>query len=333
MIKKCMGCGALLQTKNKSEVGYINKKVLEKSDYCERCFKIMHYGEASLIDKKIDQTTLIKEINKTKYPVIYLVDLLTLTKEKLDVINILENNVYLVLTKKDLLPKSVKDKKIISYIESRYENIKNIFIVSSAKMYNIDKLLDKLKSDKVKSIYVIGFSNSGKSSLINSFLKSIGKISNITTSVVPNTTTENINISLSDNLTIIDTPGFINEKDITNFIDINEYKNLIPKKEIKPKIYVLKPGFMLLINNILRIENNTLEKQNLIFYLNNNLEYKKMKAEKNKNLKNLQKEEITLESTKDIVIEGLGFIKTPINGSVTIYTLNKSILTKRDKLI
>ncbi len=333
MTKTCIGCGSPLQTTDKKAPGYINEKVLEKSLYCERCFKITHYGEATIIDKQQDVNLLIKEINKTKYPCIYLVDSLTLTKNHLALINSIKTKIYLVLTKKDLLPKSVKDKKLINYIKENYNIKENIFVVSSKKMYNINELINKLKKDNVKNIYVIGYTNSGKSSLINSFLKSVGKISNITTSIVPNTTTENINIDLNSNLKIIDTPGFINKNSIVNYIDIKEYKSLLPKKEIKPKIYTLKQGFMIEVSNILRIENNTNEKVDLIFYLNNDLKYTKMKVERNSNLKTLPKIEVTIDDSTDIVIEDVGFIKTPKQGKITIYTVNENIITKRNKMI
>ena len=52
--KKCQGCGSVLQTDYPSEEGFVKSSVYEKSDYCERCFKIIHYGEYSVLDKKID---------------------------------------------------------------------------------------------------------------------------------------------------------------------------------------------------------------------------------------------------------------------------------------
>ena len=45
MSKKCLGCGAIMQYENKNEIGYINEKKYIDAKYCERCFKLINYGE------------------------------------------------------------------------------------------------------------------------------------------------------------------------------------------------------------------------------------------------------------------------------------------------
>lgn len=333
MIKKCIGCGAVLQSENMGEEGYIKKEKILTANYCERCFKITHYGNSFLIEKQVDINEFINKINNQKKPVIYLLDLTCISNTTLELLKNIKTKIYLVLTKRDLIPKSVKDKKLISYIKENYINIEDIMIVSSNKMWNIDNLYNKLKKDNIKEAYVLGYTNSGKSTLINSLLKSKGKNPSIVTSMVPNTTCELINIDLDGFLTIIDTPGFINENSIVNFLNIKEYLKLIPKKEIKPKIYNLRPGFTIIIENIIRIENNTEENVNLIFYLKNELKYKKVKITTSDELKILTRKTIELNGSEDIIIEGLGFIKCPKKTKLTIYINNDKIITKRKKMI
>lgn len=332
MIKKCIGCGSTLQSENILEEGYVKASVYPTAEYCERCFKITHYGETSVLEKNVDIMNFLKTID-TKIPVLYLVDLTCISQTIFMPLKKIKNKVYLILTKRDLLPKSVKDKKIISYIKDNYFNKEDIIIISSEKKRNIDELYNKLIKDKVHECFILGFSNSGKSSLVNSLLESRGKKAYITTSPIPNTTTSLINIELDNNLKIIDTPGFNNEKSISNFIDLKEYKKFFPKKEIKPKIYELKPGFMIILENFMRIENNTDEQTTLIFYLENNLNYKKMKVTTSEYLKKLNKKDIIFNGQVDLVIEGLGFIKIPNYSKLTFYIENNIILTKRNKMI
>lgn len=333
MIKKCIGCGANLQTLDKMQEGYINQKIYDKANYCERCFKITHYGEASIIEKRVEVIEFLNNIN-INIPVLYLLDLTCISNTTLKPLKNIKNKIYLVLTKRDLLPKSIKDKKIISYIkENITKNLEDIFVISSEKMINIDYLYNKLIKDKVTCCYVIGHTNSGKSSLINSLLKRQGEDSFITTSPIPNTTTELINIKLTNNLTIIDTPGFASDTSISNFIELKKYKKLLPKKEIKPKIYTIRPNFMIIIDEILRIENNTVSDANLIFYLKNELEYNKMKITTRNDLKILEKINIKIEKDEDIVVEGLGFIKVPKSTTLTIFTLDNRAISKRKKMI
>ena len=331
MIKKCKGCGSELQTIDKTKEGYINEKVYEKANYCERCFKITHYGEASVIEKRVEVLEFINQIDK-KIPVLYLLDLTCITETTLEPLKHIQNKTYVILTKRDLLPKSIKDKKLITYIKEN-TNKNDIYVISSEKMWNIDMLYKKLIKDQVEKAYVLGHTNSGKSSLINSLLKLVGEKAFITTSPIPNTTTELINIKLTKNLTIIDTPGFVNNYSISNFIELKDYKKLLPKKEIKPKIYNIRPNFMIIIDNIIRIENTGKDSVSLIFYLKNELKYNKMKITTRNDLKILDKIKINIKKDEDIVIEGLGFIKITTNSNLTIYTLDKKIIKKRNKLI
>lgn len=331
MNKVCIGCGSKLQTLDKNKEGYINPKVYEKATLCERCFKIKYYGVAYVTDNPKDKTSLIKMINDSKKSVVYLVDTLTISKETLSVIDSLSNKVYLVLTKRDLLPKSVKNSKLKEYI-SNLTLIKDVFVISALKNNGVTELYNELIKNNEKSVYVIGYTSSGKSTFINKLLMLNGKSGNITTSSLPNTTLECINIKLNDKLTLIDTPGFVSENSSYNFIDVDIYKKLLPKSVIKPKVYTIKKDFMIILGDILRIENNSNEDVNLVFYFKNEIKLNKMRSIKNELLKDKDKLDVKV-SDKDIVLEGLGYIKVVGYANLTMYTLNKKMISVRNKMI
>lgn len=331
MNKVCIGCGSKLQTLDKSKEGYINPKVYEKATLCERCFKIKYYGEAYVTDNPKDKTSLIKMINDSKKSVVYLVDTLTISKETLSVIDSLSNKVYLVLTKRDLLPKSVKNSKLKEYI-SNLTLIKDVFVISALKNNGVTELYNELIKNNEKSVYVIGYTSSGKSTFINKLLMLNGKSGNITTSSLPNTTLECINIKLNDKLTLIDTPGFVSENSSYNFIDVDIYKKLLPKSVIKPKVYTIKKDFMIILGDILRIENNSNEDVNLVFYFKNEIKLNKMRSIRNELLKDKDKLDVKV-SDKDIILEGLGYIKVVGYANLTMYTLNKKMISVRNKMI
>ncbi len=331
MNKVCIGCGSKFQTLDKNKEGYINPKVYEKATLCERCFKIKYYGEAYVTDNPKDKTSLIKMINDSKKSVVYLVDTLTISKETLSVIDSLYNKVYLVLTKRDLLPKSVKNSKLKEYI-SNLTLIKDVFVISALKNNGVTELYNELIKNNEKSVYVIGYTSSGKSTFINKLLMLNGKSGNITTSSLPNTTLECINIKLNDKLTLIDTPGFVSENSSYNFIDVDIYKKLLPKSVIKPKVYTIKKDFMIILGDILRIENNSNEDVNLVFYFKNEIKLNKMRSIRNKLLKDKDKLDVKV-SDKDIILEGLGYIKVVGYANLTMYTLNKKMISVRNKMI
>ncbi len=330
MNKKCIGCGEILQTIDKTKEGYVSSKKYEEALLCERCFKIKHYGESYVIDKKPDMTSLINRLNRQRKNVLFLIDSITINNEVLDTIKELKTNTYVVITKRDLLPKSVRDYKLINYITENTGKDK-VLVISSKKKNGIDELYNKLYKDGIKEIYVLGYTNAGKSTLINTILESKGKKSTITVSSNPNTTTEEIKMKIDD-ITFIDTPGFVSENSIINYIDLKDYKGLLPKREIKPKIHTLKKGFMILLGDIIRIENNS-EDTSLIFYFNNDIKLEKMHIERNERLKDLDKTTLRVSLSEDIVVFGVGFIKIGKEANLDIYIANKNVISKRKKLI
>ena len=224
-MSKCLGCGHELK-ENEQE-----KRI------CERCFKIKNYGEYKAVKQDNQEyLTILKDIND-KSLVLYITSLLNLN---IDYLNKFKN-VILVLTKKDILPKSIKDEKLISYIKEMNVNVLDIEVISSIKNYNLDKLMNKINKYQTNNyVYVVGNTNSGKSTLINKIMKNYSNMDiDITTSPYPNTTLDKIEIEIDDDLTIIDTPGLVDYTSYTHNIEINLLKKITPKKEIKPRVYQL----------------------------------------------------------------------------------------------
>ena len=326
MKNKCTGCGITLQNQNKNLPGYVDK--LDKN-ICERCFKLSNYGEykkVSLTNK--DYLKLLNSIDKNDL-VLYISDILTLNLDYLNKFN----KVLLVISKRDILPKSIKDNKIINYIKKKYPNIIDIVIICSINNYNLDTLYNKIiEHNNNNKVYIVGSTNSGKSTLINKLIKNYGNNnSKVTTSIYPSTTLDKIIIKLN-NLTIIDTPGLINEHSIINNLSKEELKKITPKKEIKPKTYQTKSKGSIIIDKFIRLDYLTNNPNSIVIYMSNSLNIK-INSLKNNKLKNLPLKEYNLKSNQDIVIEGLGFIKftNPIN--LKIYLDKNLKITIRDNLI
>ena len=326
MNKKCIGCGIELQKNNKNLPGYVDN--LEKN-ICERCFKLSNYGEYQKISlTNNDYLKIISKIDKNSL-VIYVTDILDLNLDNIDKFN----KVLLVITKRDTLPKSIKDEKIINYINNRYQSIIDIVIISSIHNYNLDELYNKiLKYNNKKEIYVVGATNSGKSTLINKLIKNYSSNNTkITTSMYPSTTLDKIIIKLDD-FTIIDTPGLITQTSIVNYLNKEDLKKITAKKEIKPKTCQISDKGSIIIDKFIRIDYNTKEKNSMVIYMSNNLNIRFNSLNTN-NLTNLSLKEITLDNNKDIVIEGLGFIKFTKQIKLKIYLQKELSIKIRDNLI
>ena len=308
-MNRCQGCGSILQNEDFNKEGYV--KDLTKT-FCERCFRIKHYNEYKKIDKDNSYyLNIIKKIEETGDLVVLVTDFLNF-----DFIDI-KNPVILVLTKRDLIPRGVYEDKLLENIGSNL-NILTKIVVGSNNNYNLDLLYEKINEyKKSKNVYVVGFTNAGKSTLINKIIKNYGKNDRyITTSNLPSTTLDLIEAYISDDLTLIDTPGLLDEGSIILKADEKLLKKIVPNKEIKPITIQVKKAQSIFLDNILRIDVN--EGTNLIFYVSNNLKIERV-YEDNDRLSNLKKQSIDIDGGYDLVIKGLGFIKVTNKTNIVLY--------------
>ncbi len=314
MNRKCMGCGNILKDDE-----------LEHN-ICNRCFRLKHYGEYHVTNKdNSDYSKIINNIDSNDL-VIYVTSLLNLTIMDLSKFN----NVIVVLTKRDILPKSVKDNKIIDYVKNHY-NFKDIEVISSIKNYNLDNLISKIEKYNKKKVYLIGNTNSGKSTLLNKLIENYSESDiDITTSMYPSTTLDTIEVKIND-IEFIDTPGIIDNGSVINYIDSKMLKKITPKKEVKPRTYQIKGKGSLVIEDLVRIDYETND-NSMTIYIANSVNILRV-GEANPRLKNLPKREFNLENDKDIVITDLCFIKFVKGLKVKIYANNNINVYERDNLI
>ena len=317
--KYCKGCGVLLQNENISLEGYVNNL---DNDICQRCFRMKNYGEYMKVAKTNEEfEDILKEVGKTKDLVLHIVDLVNLDKDLSDIRKIISNKMLLVLNKKDALPKSIKDEKILDYIKSLELDYVDMVVISANKNYNIELLMNKIKKYKTsKKVYVVGKTNTGKSSLINRLIHDYSENdSELTISPLPSTTLNTVSIVMDKDLEIIDTPGLIDRGNITNYLEEDTLKKIINKKTIKPKTYQLKKNQCLIIGDIIRLDYVDGARNSFTLYVPNGIKIKRMNALKQTKLKDLYKTEFELKYREDIVINGLGWIKVVESGVVDIY--------------
>ena len=312
MIKKCPGCGSVLQYTDKNKVGYSPKK---DAKLCERCFKLKNYNEKKVIDLKYNNDDIINLLNSEAENILFVTDFLNISNKVTDIykrINV--KNKYLVINKVDYIPNSINKEKYLNWIKNTYKINENIILISAEKNFNI-RVINNLLDD-IKDTYICGFTNSGKSTII----KKLGELNNkevpILTSLMPNTTLDVIKIKLSDNKYIYDTPGFINDSDFD--------ENLYPKKFLKPVTLQIKENDMVLINNKIFIKSN--KENSFTFYMSNEIDIKKVY---NNNI-SLNKE-ILIGENNELVINNYGFINIK-NPCTLITNLNDIIVEVRSSM-
>ncbi len=323
-MSKCIGCGVELQSSNKYKDGYTED---ESFVLCERCFIIKNYGQSKVVKKtNSDYLKIIDNIGDDNV-IVYVSSLLTLNLDYLDKFK----KVILVLTKRDVLPKSVKDEKIINYVKKNYNNIDDVIIVSAYKKYNLDILYNKLLKYRDNDIYFVGITNSGKSTLINEMIKSYnGYKGNITMSNYPSTTLGVLDEKIGE-LNIKDTPGIVINNSIINYLDDKGVKKVNSKKEIKPITIQIKGTGAILIDELIRIEYETIE-SSITLYLSNNLKVNNININ-NPRLLDKYVSRFIVNDNHDLVIEDVGFIKVTKQAIFKICAENDIYMYVRNKLI
>lgn len=306
--KYCLGCGIKLQDENILNVGFVTN--LEQ-DLCMRCFRLNNYGEYESVSSNIiDYERIINEINKTKDLVLYVVDILNIPEDIDNMRKLTNNDCLLILNKRDLLPLNIKDEKIIEYLKKKELGYQDILVVSCEKNRGMDNLMNKIsKWQHSKNVYVVGYTNAGKSSLITKIIKDYGNgDTKLTVAPLPSTTLNNINIPINERLTLIDTPGIIDNANIINHVDKKMYKKLNSKKELRPKTFQIVKNQSLIIDNLVRINYLDGDINSFTFYIPNEIKTRRLRFKSNA-LTNLTRKVIDIKYGEDLVILGLGFIK------------------------
>lgn len=312
MIKKCIGCGSILQDRDEKKQGFTYS--LEK-DLCNRCFRIRNYSEYTKMDRpNSEYIDIIKNINKTNDLVVLVVDIFMIPKDIDEIFNYLNNDILLVLTKRDVLPLSIKNENIEFGIRKRFKNIIDYELVSSVKNYNLDNLYEKInKYKKSKNVYVVGFTNAGKSTLINKIIYNYSDSNlEITTSIMPSTTLDTIKIDITDSLTLIDTPGLLVNNSFMDKVSGKELKKIMPRKEIKPITYQIKEKQYIIVEDYFIME---VEKASFTIYASNNL-----KIDRKYKVNELYNNVYNLNISNQLVIEGLLYVNFNKNTNVKIYS-------------
>ena len=191
----------------------------------------------------------------------------------------------------------------------------------------MDDLYKKvLKNKKSNEVYLVGETNAGKSSLINKIISNYSEGEPVlTTSNMPETTLDKIKIEINNKLTLVDTPGIVDNQNIIEQLDSKYYKLLNTKKEIKPRTYQINKNTSLLIGDFLRIDYLEGDKNSFTFYIPNSIPIKRINIRRN-NLKDLAYQEINMKFHEDLVIYGLGFIKIVLPCKVGL-SLDKNVKT------
>ncbi|MGN1338248.1 MAG: GTPase RsgA [Candidatus Coprovivens sp.] len=330
MSKKCIGCGSIIQHEDKNKIGYAPIPKSGEAKYCERCFKITHYNEKLILPLENINKYIIDVVNKNSKYVFFMIDLLNINEETINTFKNINVPKTLIISKLDIIPKSIKETLIEEWLKDTYNINNDIKFLSTKKNINTRLIVKTLEELNINSAHILGFTNAGKSTLINKICEQNnieGKT--ITTSILPNTTVDFINIPITENITIIDSPGFTSKYTLYDNTEYDLMKNILPRNIINPITEQTKENTSLIIENKIRINANS--KNSFTFYMSNAIKIDKV-FEKNTDLTNEELIKYNIKDNTDIVIKGLGFINIKKACNLTINTKYKELIEIRESM-
>lgn len=354
-MKKCKGCGVVLQNSDPKGLGYTPKM---EADLCQRCFRIRHYDDVVISMKQgIDPNQVLQDVAKLDALILWVVDLFDVEGGMITGLNrhLQGKDIVFVGTKRDLLPVTLSDEKLVRFIRSRVRELgielRAIAFVgdlhkgSNESVEEVLYLMETLRSGK--DVAVIGMANAGKSTLLNAILNE----STLTTSRHPGTTLEVSELAYDD-YRLYDSPGLAVEGSVLNLADDKDLKTLIPSCPIKPMGYQLREDQSFAVGGLVRLDLFGCDKTSCVAYFSDRLKIHRGKAENaqrlwvdhlnemlvpslNDSFMSMKKEELhLLGDSSDIVIHGLGWfcIKGKVERAV-IYTHKDVKVTVRKEML
>ncbi|HDA0659227.1 TPA: ribosome biogenesis GTPase YqeH [Staphylococcus aureus] len=338
-ILKCIGCGAPLQSEDKNKPGFVPEHNMFRDDViCRRCFRLKNYNEVQDVGlESEDFLKLLSGLADKKGIVVNVVDVFDFEGSFINAVKRIVGNKKIILAanKLDLLPKQINKRRVKEWLKrtARKYGLEadDVVLISAEKGWGIDDLLSSIANIREnEDVYIVGTTNVGKSTLINKlFEASVGEKDVVTTSRFPGTTLDMIDIPLDETSFMYDTPGIIQDHQMTHLVSEKELKIIMPKKEIKQRVYQLNEAQTLFFGGLARIDYVSGGKRPLVCFFSNDLNIHRTKTEKANDLwrnqlgdlltppgnpQNFDLNEVkavrleTGKEKRDVMISGLGFI-------------------------
>ena len=292
-VLRCYNCGAVLQSKNKDEKGYVDAKLFNTSRedlviYCQNCFEKMKVINSGKLEQSLDQETIkiLDDAKATDAIIVWVVDLFTFngTLEPDVVKKVRKNEVIVIATKRDLFPKTIPNATFERFINERFEEVgikpSNIFILGNTDELSVKELLDEgTKTRKGHDFYIIGSVNSGKTVLVNKLLKTYKNKTKwqIKTEPYPGTNQKVMSIPLTNSTFLYELPGFSLATSVQGKVEKDVLKIITPKKKVESFPRPMLKGEVLMVGSIAGFELVEGKPTSFRFYSAEGVETRKIK--------------------------------------------------------
>lgn len=353
---RCYNCGAVLQSSKSKEKGYIQKDLLDNYNdgqqvlYCQKCFDFMKVINTGALEQNIDKATtkILDDAVATDAYIIWVVDLFTFNGTlNPDVVKKVKKlQVGVIGTHRDLFSNLIKDETLERFLRERFTECgikpESITVLGNEDDVDVKELMKKYNAArKAHDIYMIGSLNSGKTSLINKFLKYyINKTKwQIKTENYRGTNVKVMSIPLTNSSFVYELPGFSLATSVMGKVEKEVQKLITPRRKIETHYRTITKGDAIALGSLGYFEMYSGRATAIKLYCAEGVEIKKLSSakvddfiEENNRKRSLRPVseritsfrdydffEYTMENdgqVHDIAIEGLGWISFVAKGQV-----------------
>ena len=272
-VLRCYNCGVVLQAKKESERGYIDKELFENHAegqvlYCQKCFDMMKSVNTGALEQNIDKATakILNDAVATDAFIIWVIDLFTFNGTlNIEIAKKLKNsNIAVIGTHRDLFSSLIKDETLIRFINERFGEYditpNSVTLLGADDDVDMEDLKQKFNAARRgHDIYIIGSLGSGKTLLINKFLKHYENKTKwpIKTENYRGTNVKVMSIPLSNSSFIYELPGFSLATSVVGKVEKDVQKLITPRKKIETHYRTLGKGDVLAAGSLAFWEHDT----------------------------------------------------------------------------
>lgn len=289
-ITRCYGCGALLQSLNKYEPGFVSQKRTENNEnLCDRCFRLRNPDGKNFQTIDTEYSNLIKNAITNDAIFCYIVDAFFWKGSISANLNKLLKGakIVVIINKIDILPDDINKSYVKEMIEKDF-NAQGITPISfefssindDLSNHNLIEKINKLREGK--DVYFVGASRVGKSALINEFLKIYDNKTNrtITKQKMENSEIYLTAVPLDQTSTLFDTPGIFDSTSMVNQVEKKTLRYIIPRYKINNNSFPMKEGESLILGGVGIIDYVKGDKADFDLYFSRDIGIVKTKSSK-----------------------------------------------------
>lgn len=232
MNENCQGCGLPLQSDHPELAGYAKST---DQTFCQSCFRLRHYRDFKRVRADVDDSVVLDFVQSFNGTIFWIIDLMKLEQSLHPTLvrNLIGKDVVLLVNKRDLIPKTVSNTKLLHGIMRLLKeypiSFKEVLFVSAKKRESLEPILPYLM---IGDVAFVGCVNVGKSSVLNTLLDD----DKLSVSPVASTTASIIELKIND-FTLYDTPGLQNESELVYHLSDEDLILLAPQKTLKPQVF------------------------------------------------------------------------------------------------